>query len=72
MSEPVSWIDRPGNREKFAGWLGEAQAYDHADAVARWPWYARLVHRVFAARCPACLYVRHQRQSVHPKSGRTP
>lgn len=45
-------------REKLPGLLMWARAHDHANAVARWPWYGRLIHRL--RRCPACAYVRDE------------
>jgi hypothetical protein len=62
MADAVGWIDKPGNREKLTRWLMDAQAGDHANAVARWPWYGRLIH--WTRRCPGCAHAKKLREDL--------
>ena len=51
MNTEISQMDF----ERFRKLVGPAlAAAQHRDTIDSWPWYGRLIHRLFVRRCPAC------------------
>lgn len=48
----------PAPPQWFIDAMRAARAEDHFNAVKGWPWYGRLIHRVFARKCECCIYAR--------------
>lgn len=56
---------KDGQHSTMPDWFPDALgAAQHQDAMARWKWWQRWLHRKFIApRCPACIYWKEKRNA---------